>query len=260
MKKHLSLSAALILFCLTSFAQNIANPKIGSQDDPNAKIVLIKTDNLYSMVQIQVTASSDSAWAVLNKEIYLQTDVDNKHYEYVKSEGIAVAPAKRHTFTQEGQTVMFKVYFKKIPANAKVIDVIERAGQRTDGITFFNFYNVSLKEQTTDGDVITDVRITAPGGGSPFLSQGSDTSEGGNNLFGGMGGDAGIGNMYKTMIKSMMDAQISYYKEPGKMAELAALNKQYFDALVKQGFTEDQALKLAAAAGLGPKAGFGDNK
>lgn len=73
-------------------------------------------------------------------------------------------------------------------------------------------------------------------------------------------GDAGMagmmnsfGPMMSNMAKSMMDAQLEYYKQPGKVEEIAKLNKQYFDALVKEGFTADQALKIITSDSFLPK-------
>ncbi len=254
MKKALILSAFFSIICIASFAQSILNPQVGTKDDPFCKITKIETDKLYTAVSFEATADGDSSWIQLNKEIYIQTNVDNTHYNYVKSENIAIVPQPKHLFKKAGDKFEFKVYFQKIPPTSKTIDVIERAGNNYDGSYYFNFYNVSLTESELPAK-ITDVEITGPGGGSPFLSPGNGA--------GGMNGDpfssmGGIGGMYKSMMKSMMDAQIAYYKEPGKMAEIAKLNKQYFDALVKEGFTADQALKLAAASGLGPKASLSD--
>ena len=253
MKKTLILSALFSFTCLASFAQSILNPQVGTQEDPSCKITKVETDKLYTAVTFEATADGDSSWVQLNKEMYIQTDVDNTHYNYVKSENIPVVPQKKHLFKKAGDKLEFKVYFQKIPPASKTIDVIERAGNSYSGNSYFNFYNVSLTEseiaaKTVDGQIIGPgaFGFSAPGNGMP--GPGGDP-------FSGMGG---IGGMYKSMMKSMMDAQISYYKEPGKMAEIAKLNKQYFDALVKEGFTEDQALKLAAASGLGPKASLSD--
>jgi hypothetical protein len=63
-----------------------------------------------------------------------------------------------------------------------------------------------------------------------------------------------MGPMLTTMATSMMDAQLAYYKQPGKLEEIAKLQKQYFDALVKEGFANDQALKIITSDSLLPKA------
>ncbi|MES2277622.1 MAG: hypothetical protein V4592_16475 [Bacteroidota bacterium] len=75
--------------------------------------------------------------------------------------------------------------------------------------------------------------------------------------FAGKNGMMGImnsmGPMMSNMAKSLMDAQLDYYKQPGKLEEIAKLNKQYFDALVKEGFTNDQALKIITSDSFLPK-------
>ncbi|MBD1365816.1 hypothetical protein IDJ77_18515 [Mucilaginibacter sp. ZT4R22] len=252
MKKILFLFAALTVVCFSSFAQNVVNPNIETNESLGTIITKIETDKQYTVISFEQYAIRDSAWVVLNKEIYIQTDIDNKHYDFVKAEGIAVAPETRHTFAKAGDKIAFKVYFKKIPVNAKAIDIIEHAGKRSDGITFFNFYNVDLtKSHPGEQRVkITEVVLAPPPVNDP---EGSSTpiSVDTNELTGMM---STIGPMYNGLVKSMMDAQLAFYKQPGKLAEIAKLNKQYFDALVKEGFTYEQALKIITSDSLLPKA------
>nr|WP_294949745.1 hypothetical protein [uncultured Mucilaginibacter sp.] len=254
MKKALILSVFFSITSIATFAQSILNPQVGTQEDPSCKITKIETDKLYTAVTFEATADGDSSWVQLNKEMYIQTDVDNAHYNYVKSENIPIVPQPKHLFKKAGDKLEFKVYFQKIPPASKTIDVIERAGNSYGGSSYFNFFNVSLTESEIAAKTI-DGQIIGPGAGFGLPSPGNGSGGITGDPFGGMGG---LGGMYKSMMKSMMDAQIAYYKEPGKMAEIAKLNKQYFDALVKEGFTADQALKLAAASGLGPKASLND--
>ncbi|HMG09333.1 MAG TPA: hypothetical protein VK609_12525 [Mucilaginibacter sp.] len=248
MKKILTLSALLLLTSLTCFAQNIENPQVENSDDWRSIITKIETDKQFTIVSFEYTATTDNSWAQLNKEIYIQTDQGNEHYNYVKSENISMAPAK-HTLAKAGDKFAFKVYFKKIPPAAKSIDIIERAGRRNDGITFFNFYNVSLTQSYPPGTKVkvTDVVLLPP----PPVN--ADTASRG--LFYGAGNEmqnamSSMGPMYASMAKSMLDAQLSYFKQPGKIAEMAKLNKNYFDALVKEGFTNDQALKIITSNSL----------
>ncbi|WPU96825.1 hypothetical protein SNE25_14980 [Mucilaginibacter sabulilitoris] len=62
------------------------------------------------------------------------------------------------------------------------------------------------------------------------------------------------------MAKSLMDSQLNYYRQPGKIEELAKVNKQYFDALKKEGFTEDQALRIITTGGILSGAALGGGK
>jgi photosystem II stability/assembly factor-like uncharacterized protein len=126
MKKNLLLAATLIVICVTASAQNIINPYVEHIDAPNSTITKIETDKQYTIVSFVNTASADNAWVILNKEIFIQTDANNQHYDFVKAEGIPVAPETRHTFEKAGDKISFKIYFKKLPATAKTIDIIER--------------------------------------------------------------------------------------------------------------------------------------
>jgi hypothetical protein len=243
MKKTLLLTATLIAICLSSFAQNVVNPRVEISESMGSLITKIETDKQYTIVSFEQYAYNDSSWVVLNKEIYIQTDIDNKHYEFVKAEGIAVAPETRHTFAKAGDKISFKVYFKKIPANAKLIDIIEHAGRRSDGITFFNFYNIDLT-QSFPGEQhikVTDVVLAPPPVNGQFNATGANEFT---NMMGAMG------PMYASLITSMLDAQLSFYKQPGKLTEVAKLHKQYFDALVKAGFNYEQAIRILTSAPL----------
>lgn len=245
MKKTLLLLALLSVTALSSFAQSITYPYVEHSDDRSSKIAKIETGKKYTIVSFEQVSSGEGAWVQLNKEIFIQTNLSNKHYNYVKSENIAIVPEKHH-FAKRGDTLLFKVYFERIPPETKRIDIIERAGYRTDGITFFNFYNVSLSQSTPK---TLSVRLTPP------LPQRSlDISKhatGGESAM--MGAMNSMVPMFGTMTRSIIDAQIEYYKQPGKLAEIAKLNKQYFDSLVKEGFTEEQALKIITSNSLLPK-------
>ncbi|MFA6248423.1 MAG: hypothetical protein WC615_15900 [Mucilaginibacter sp.] len=242
MKKTLLLTATMVAVCLYSFAQSVVNPNVEIKDSPATIISKIETDKQYTIVSFDHYAQTDSAWVVLNKEIYIQTDIDNQHYEFVKAEGIAVAPETRHTFAKAGDKLSFKVYFKKIPANAKLIDIIEHAGRRSDGVTYFNFYNIDLT-QSNPGEQrvkVTQVVLTPPPVNEQFNTPPNDIT----NMMSAMG------PMYDNLTKVMLSAQLNFYKQPGKLAEIAKVHKQYFDALVKEGFTYDQAIKIVTSSPL----------
>ncbi|PWK77085.1 hypothetical protein LX99_02895 [Mucilaginibacter oryzae] len=249
MKKTLTLiTLLLVTACSSAFSQNIVNPQVDQTDADNSKIAKIETNAQFTIISFVYTANADDSWVQVNKEIFIQTDQSNEHYNYVKSENVAIAPAK-HQFSKAGDTLLFKVYFRKIPATTKTIDIIERAGPKKDEISYLNFYNVELTKQKT---YITDVKITGLDGGSPFLASGNgDQSVIKDGMMGALNA---MGPMYASMAKSLLDAQLAYFKQPGKLIEIAKLHKEYFDALVKQGFTYDQALKIITDSGLIPKA------
>lgn len=245
MKKNLFLAAILFMATLHAFAQNVNNPNVENTESRSTVITKIETDKQYTIVHFDHYALTDNAWVVLNPEIYIQTDVDNKHYDYVKAEGIAVAPQQRKTIAKAGEKVSFKVFFKKLPENAKLIDVIERAGRPNDETSYFNFYNIDLTKSNPGEQRIKvqSVTLTPP----PPINQTTDYSQ----LMEGMG--SGMASMYSNITKSMLDAQLNYYKQPGKIAEFAQIQRQYYMALLKQGFNQEQAMKILTSADLLPK-------
>ena len=236
MKKILLIPFLLLMLTIKTSAQSIENPSVENSDSPTCRIVKIENTPNFTIVSFEETAANNNAWARLYKDIFVQTNVSDKHYHYIKSENIAIAPEKT-TIKNAGDKLLFKVYFERIPRTTTTIDVIEKAGAQS----FFNFYNVSL---TQSQRVITDVVSTA----SPSFASNINF----NNEMAGVIGS--MGPMLTTMTTAMMDAQVKYYKQPGKITEIAKLNKQYFDALVNEGFTQDQALKIITSESLLPKA------
>jgi len=226
------------MLTIKTSAQTIENPSVENKDDPNCRIVKIENTPNFTIVSFEETAANNNAWARLSKNIFVQTNVSDKHYHYVKSENVAIAPEKT-TIANAGDKLLFKVYFERIPPTSRTIDVIEKAGAKY----FFNFYNVSLTQ--SQKEVITDIALTPP------PSSVTSNINFNNEMAGVMGS---VGPMLTTMTTAMMDAQVKYYKQPGIITEIAKLNKQYFDALVNQGFTQDQALKIITTESLLPKA------
>lgn len=259
MKKLLTVIALLVIAALPAIAQTIDYPAVENRDDRNTTIKKIETDSQYTIVSFETIASSDNSVVQLNKEIYLQTDASNVHYNYLKSENIAIVPAKQ-TLSNAGDKLVFKVYFKKIPPEAKFINITERAGPNNGKVSFFNFYNVSLTKSqlantqfstsskgytfgTGTAVVIDSVTIQAPTmriGSSNMSSDITDAMK-------------AMEPMMSKMATVMMDAQLNYYKQPGKMAEVAKLNKVYYDALRKEGFSSDDALKIITSDSIMPK-------
>ncbi len=238
MKKILLIPFLLLMLTIKLSAQSIVNPSVENSDSQTCRIVKVENTPNFTIVSFEQTAVNDNAWARINKNIFVQTNVSDKHYHYIKSENIAIAPEKT-TIHNAGDKLLFKVYFERIPRNARTIDVIEKGGAKN----FYNFYNVSLT-QSEKVDIV-DVAIAPP---PPSFASNINAN---NDMAGIMGS---VGPMLTTMATSMMDAQLKYYKQPGKITEIAKLSKQYFDALVNEGFTADQALKIITAEGLLPKA------
>lgn len=249
MKKPILTIITHFIIAAQAFAQSITTPNVEQKDDQSTIIKKIETNSQYTIVTFENYAYQDNAWVQLNKEIFIQTDLSNAHYDYIKSENIAMVPNK-NILKKAGDKLEFKIYFKKIPAAAKSIDIIEHAGLSKSGINYFNFYNVSLTQQATATKrvKVTDVVLLPPppvaaDTASTGLFYGGATNEMQNAM-------SSMGPMYASMAKSVLDAQLAYFKQPGKIAEIAKLNKDYFDALVKVGFNYEQALKIITANGL----------
>lgn len=267
MKKLLTLITLFIISGLPTIAQTINSPFVKTREDGNTIIKKIATTGNYTVVTFETTANSPDYWVQLNKEIYLQTDISNAHYNYIKSENIVMAP-KKQTFSNAGDKLVFRVYFKKIPAAAKSINIIERSGPSNGNVSFFNFYNVSLTQSAPNqyasvggrnlmtvkidtaivpSSAYQEVRIEEPVRGNAI----DVVNDNVHNEF----GDAMkmMMPMMANMSKVIMDAQLNYYKQPGKLAEVAKLNKTYFDALIQEGFTRDEALKIITSVSILPK-------
>lgn len=268
MKKILTVIALLIITGLPTIAQTVNNPSVKNKDDNSTLIRKVETTDNYTVITFETKASSDNAWVQLNKEIYLQTNVSNAHYDYIKSENIAMAPAK-YTFNNAGDKLIFRVYFKKIPSTAKYINIIERSGSNTGKVSYFNFYDVSLAPSNTyqyklstgtrapqTFGLLNAIKIDTATGQLPTVTI-SPIRTSNNELTNAMNA---IGPMMATMSKTIMDTQLEYYKQPGKLAEIAKLNKAYFDALVNEGFTRDEALKIITANSILPKPMDTNNK
>jgi hypothetical protein len=238
MKKFLLIPVLLLMLIIKTSAQSIVNPSVENSDCQSCRIVKIESTPNFTIVSFEQTAVNDNAWARINKDIFVQTNVSDKHYRYIKSENITIAPEKT-IIKNAGGKLLFKVYFERIPLTARTIDVIEKAGAEN----FFNFYNVSLTQ--SERVDITDVVLTPR---PPSVTSNVNF----NNDMAGLIGS--VGPMLTTMATTMMDAQLKYYKQTGKITEIAKLNKQYFDALVNEGFTQDQALKIITTESLLPKA------
>ena len=65
-----------------------------------------------------------------------------------------------------------------------------------------------------------------------------------------------MGPMYESMMQSMVEGTIKAFEKPETIERLARFSRRYYDALIKQGFTREEALQIVAGAGIaGVKAG-----
>jgi len=190
-------------------------------------------------------------WVQLNKSMYLQDAKGEERYNYIKSEGIPLRPA-RLTSDKDYQEVEFKVYFEKLKPGTKEINVIERARsmpQQASGVTFFNYYNVSLSKSAPAAEhvKVTDVVLMpppVPDNGPTVVDSVTSAKFDPSAILNNMG--PMMGNMYS----SMLDAQLKLYGNPETTAKLAQITKNYYDALIKVGFSADAALRIVTSKPL----------
>lgn len=231
----------LVLSFASVFSQTYQNPYVESVGDRLCFITKVEYTKQHTIVSFE-HLNNNNGWIRLAQNIHIKTP-EGKRYNYIKSEGISIAPAMDH-FTEGENKRAFTVYFEPLPKKVKVFDILEVVpGSRYD----FNFYGVNIEKKRTsdeqtahfseDKQHSTEVTLTPP---SPhdFMN--------------------GMGDMYKNILKSSIEASLNYFKQPGVLKELAKLNKTYYDALIAEGFTREQALQILISTSFIPKAPVGN--
>ncbi len=65
-----------------------------------------------------------------------------------------------------------------------------------------------------------------------------------------------MGSMYESMMQSMVEGTLKAFEKPETIERLARFSCRYYDALIKQGFTKEEALQILAGSGIaGMRAG-----
>ena len=59
-----------------------------------------------------------------------------------------------------------------------------------------------------------------------------------------------MGPMFGQMMKAMMEAELDVLSNPATADKLASFTKNYYDALIKKGFSKEEALHIAMAVGV----------
>ena len=59
-----------------------------------------------------------------------------------------------------------------------------------------------------------------------------------------------MGPMYETMAKAMVDGTLKALEDSGTVDRLAAFTRHYYEALIKQGFSKEEALQIVAGVGI----------
>ena len=222
-----------------AFSQSVKFPQASSSDDPTTFITEIVTNNKNTIVSFKHVCAQKGSWVQVNKSMYLQDANGEERYNFVRSEGIPVRP-ERFIATQDGQEVYFKVYFEKLKPGTEKINIIERARsvqELSDGIGFFNYYGVNLTKSGTPNSAALTLNETVQ----------TDTSYVTTTIpapFGSNGEMANIGSAMTEMYTSLIHAMLKVYSNPEITDQLAKIDRNYYNALVKAGFAPDDALKI----------------
>ena len=59
-----------------------------------------------------------------------------------------------------------------------------------------------------------------------------------------------MGPMYESMSQAMIEGTIKALDRPETIERLARFARRYYDALIKQGFSKEEALQIVAGAGI----------
>ena len=59
-----------------------------------------------------------------------------------------------------------------------------------------------------------------------------------------------MGPMYEAMSQAMIEGTLKALERPETVDRLAAFTRHYYDALIKQGFSKDEALEIVAGVGI----------
>ena len=127
-------------------AQTIESPDFKSADDLTTKILRIERNSKFTVVTFEHT-NDEGAWITLNSGIYIQDADGQAMFKFIKAENIPLMPEKYHFKKHETKT--FKVYFEKIPAQIKSVNIIERAVPRNEPVSYLNFFGVKLDKSGT---------------------------------------------------------------------------------------------------------------
>jgi len=207
---------------LTS-AQSLRKPAVATVDDRICFIENVETNPQATVLTFRHQNNRGSV--NVNPMIYLLTP-DGKQYYFKKAEGIPLAP-DNHIFRVGEESLVFKVYFQPLPKGTKVFDVHETEPRNGS----FNFYGVNLEKHRESDQQISTIEESTIIRDSATVNVNLNPMEQVMPMF---------GNMMNTVLESVTN----YYKQPGKLQELALLHKQFFDALVAQGFSKEQALQI----------------
>ena len=252
--KPLFKTLLLLLLPCVSFCQTINWPFVGTSADRSLKIISIETNDSYTIVSFKNIIAAKGGWVELCKSIYIQDANGDDIYHFVKAEGITIKPEK-HYAKADSEVVDFKVYFEKLKPEVTEINIIERAVSLKDMVignnSYFNMYNVSLKRSAPNNGLSNNAAYQNPALFSSGISTKLDTAYSSNSYANSIKNSmatiqSSLGDLYTNMIRS----QIKFYSKPENIADVAKITHGYYEALIKAGFSADQAMKIVISKPL----------
>lgn len=203
----------LILFANQAFSQTYESPFVESVADKLCYITKVEYTKEHTIVSFEHL--NNNGWIRLNEDIQIKTP-DNKRYRYIKADGITIAPEMYH-FKPGEEKHAFQVYFEPLPKRAKVFDILEvEPGTKFD----FNFYGVNVKKKRTSEEQNPHFKTTID-----VVANGS-------------------GDFNSEDVNLLLKNSINFLKQPAIVKEQAHFIKVFYDALIAEGFTKKQALKI----------------
>lgn len=237
MKTKLYLTFLLSWLVTASFCQSFEKPYVESVGDRLCYINKVELTKDFTIISFE-HLNNNNGWIRLNPGIKIKSG--SKEFAFLKAEGIPLDPDS-YQFADGVEKHAFKVYFQRIPKEIKLFDVIEaEPGTRYD----FNFYGVDLKKKRLS-DVQTSHFLKDSIVSTEMVLSPPSSTDGKLDGF-------NFGNMLKDIYSSAIDSYITYLKTPGKLVEIAKLNKEYYDALISAGFSKEQAMQILVSTPLIP--------
>lgn len=242
----MKLKAMLFLLMLSpavSLCQSIDFPSVGGVENPETSITNIDVSGDNTVITFKRISAHKGEVVQLNKSIYLQDADGDERFDYIKSEGIPVRPEKLIT-DKDSSEIIYKVYFEKLYSSTKTINVIDRA--RTAPLTpggplYNNFYTVSLEKS---GPAIPlEVKALPPGVPTvPVVPAVSKVP-----VVPVVPAVSVVKDSVAAVPAAPMDPQLKFYSNPATTTQLAIITKNYYDALIKAGFSAEMAFKIATS-------------
>lgn len=240
----MKLKAMLFLLMLSpavSLCQSIDFPSVGGVENSETSITNIDVSGDNTVITFKRISAHKGEVVQLNKSIYLQDADGDERFDYIKAEGIPIRPEK-HIADKDNEEMIYKVYFEKLYSSTKTINVIERARTAPltpDGPRYNNFYAVSLEKSgpaiplevkalppvVAAAPAVATVPVVPAAPAVPVVPAVKDS----------------------VATAAPMDPQLKFYSNPATTTQLAIIIKNYYDALIKAGFSPEMAFKIATS-------------